>query len=30
MKLKWEEIYADEHSPHPMEFKMYCSGGVAG
>jgi len=23
MELKWEEIYAYEHTPHPMEFKMY-------
>ncbi len=25
MDLKWEEIYAYEHTPHPMEFKMYYS-----
>ena len=25
MELKWEEIYAYEHTPHPMEFKMYYS-----
>ncbi len=25
MELKWEEIYAFEHAPHPMEFKMYYS-----
>ncbi|PZX17613.1 glutamine synthetase [Palleronia aestuarii] len=25
MDLKWEEIYAYEHCPHPMEFKMYYS-----
>jgi glutamine synthetase len=24
-ELKWEEIYAFEHSPHPIEFKMYYS-----
>jgi glutamine synthetase len=23
--LKWEEIYAYEHTPHPIEFKMYYS-----
>ncbi len=23
MDLKWEEIYAYEHTPHPVEFKMY-------
>jgi glutamine synthetase len=23
--LKWEEIYAFEHAPHPIEFKMYYS-----
>ena len=23
MELKWEEIYAYEHTPHPMEFKLY-------
>jgi glutamine synthetase len=23
--LKWEEIYAFEHTPHPIEFKMYYS-----
>ena len=23
MDLKWEEIYAFEHTPHPIEFKMY-------
>jgi glutamine synthetase len=23
MELKWEEIYAYEHTPHPIEFKMY-------
>ena len=25
MELKWEEIYAYEHTPHPMEFKIYYS-----
>ena len=25
MDLKWEEIYAYEHCPHPVEFKMYYS-----
>ncbi len=25
MELKWEEIYAYEHTPHPMEFKLYYS-----
>ncbi|RZW05537.1 MAG: glutamine synthetase, partial [Rhodobacteraceae bacterium] len=25
MDLKWEEIYAFEHTPHPVEFKMYYS-----
>ena len=25
MDLKWEEIYAFEHCPHPIEFKMYYS-----
>ncbi len=23
--LKWEEVYALEHTPHPVEFKMYYS-----
>ena len=23
--LKWEEVYAFEHTPHPVEFKMYYS-----
>ena len=23
--LKWEEVYQFEHSPHPVEFKMYYS-----
>jgi glutamine synthetase len=25
MELKWEEVYAFEHSPHPIEYKMYYS-----
>ncbi len=25
MELKWEEIYAYEHTPHPVEFGMYYS-----
>ncbi|WP_375263271.1 type I glutamate--ammonia ligase [Palleronia sp.] len=25
MDLKWDEIYAYEHTPHPMEFKLYYS-----
>ncbi|MGI9390994.1 MAG: type I glutamate--ammonia ligase [Boseongicola sp.] len=25
MDLKWEEIFAFEHTPHPVEFKMYYS-----
>jgi len=25
MDLKWEEIYTFEHTPHPVEFKMYYS-----
>ena len=24
-ELKWEEVYALEHSPHPLEFKLYYS-----
>ena len=24
-ELKWEEVYAYEHTPHPMEFKLYYS-----
>jgi glutamine synthetase len=23
--LKWEEVYAFEHTPHPIEFEMYYS-----
>ena len=23
--LKWEEVYNFEHTPHPVEFKMYYS-----
>jgi glutamine synthetase len=25
MELKWEEMYAFEHTPHPIEFQMYYS-----
>jgi glutamine synthetase len=25
LELKWEEVYALEHTPHPIEFKMYYS-----
>lgn len=25
MDLKWEEVYAFEHTPHPVEYKMYYS-----
>ncbi len=25
MELKWEEVYAYEHTPHPVEFQMYYS-----
>src|SRR6478736_4357624 len=25
LELKWEEIYAYEHTPHPIEFDMYYS-----
>lgn len=25
MELKWEEVYAFEHCPHPIEYKMYYS-----
>ncbi len=25
MELKWEEVYAFEHTPHPVEFNMYYS-----
>lgn len=25
MELKWEEIHAYEHTPHPIEFKLYFS-----
>ena len=25
-ELKWEEVFAFEHTPHPVEFKMYYSG----
>jgi glutamine synthetase len=23
--LKWEEVYAYEHTPHPVEYQMYYS-----
>ena len=23
--LKWEEVYAYEHTPHPIEYKLYYS-----
>ena len=23
--LKWEEVYALEHTPHPIEYQMYYS-----
>ena len=26
MELKWGEVFAFEHSPHPIEYKMYYSG----
>ena len=25
MELKWEEVYAFAHTPHPIEFQMYYS-----
>jgi glutamine synthetase len=25
MELKWEEVHAFEHTPHPIEFQMYYS-----
>ncbi|WP_434286705.1 type I glutamate--ammonia ligase [Celeribacter sp. SCSIO 80788] len=25
MDLKWEEVYAFEHTPHPVEYEMYYS-----
>ncbi len=25
LALKWEEVYAYEHTPHPVEYKMYYS-----
>ena len=25
LELKWEEVYAFEHTPHPIEFMMYYS-----
>ena len=26
MALKWQEVYAFEHTPHPIEYQMYYSG----
>ena len=26
MKLRWDEVYNFEHTPHPVEFLMYYSG----
>ena len=23
--LKWEEVYAYEHTPHPVEYQLYYS-----
>jgi glutamine synthetase len=25
LKLKWDEVFALEHTPHPIEFSMYYS-----
>ena len=25
LDLKWEEVFAFEHTPHPVEFSMYYS-----
>ena len=25
IRLKWEEVYAFEHTPHPIEYAMYYS-----
>jgi glutamine synthetase len=25
IELKMGEVHAFEHTPHPLEFKMYCS-----
>jgi len=25
MELKWDEVYAYEHTPHPVEYKLYYS-----
>jgi glutamine synthetase len=25
LELKWEEVYAFEHAPHPIEFQLYYS-----
>jgi hypothetical protein len=30
MALKWEEVYAFEHTPHPIEYKMYYSLLIVG
>jgi len=26
IELKWEDVYAFEHTPHPVEYQMYYSG----
>ncbi|MGL1381480.1 glutamine synthetase, partial [Vibrio parahaemolyticus] len=25
IELKWDEVYAFEHTPHPIEYAMYYS-----
>ncbi len=25
IRLKWEEVYAYEHTPHPIEYQLYYS-----
>jgi len=25
MKLKWQDVYVVEHTPHPAEYGMYYS-----
>ena len=25
LELRWQEVYAMEHSPHPVEFDLYYS-----
>jgi glutamine synthetase len=25
IELKWEEVWAFEHTPHPIEFQLYYS-----